>query len=105
MTDKLTPGQIQDPDVSSSELDDVIHANKDLFDKLNQLPEIEALQAIDEEDEKKAEEKAKPNPFLKALSKLPGIYTENELVRYAAWAMLLILISTSALTFIEYDMF
>ena len=59
MTDDLTPDRIQDPDVSSSELDDVIHANKDLYDKLNQLPEIEALQAIDEEEEKKTEEKEK----------------------------------------------
>ncbi len=105
MTDDLTPDRIQDPDVSSSELDDVIHANKDLYDKLNQLPEIEALQAIDEEEEKKTEEKEKPYPFADAFSKLAAIYTENELVRYAAWALLLILISTSALTMIEYDMF
>nr|MBC8467430.1 hypothetical protein [Candidatus Neomarinimicrobiota bacterium] len=51
MTDDLSPDQIQNPDVSSAELDDVIHANKNLYDKLNQLPEIEALDEFLIEDD------------------------------------------------------
>ena len=44
--------QIQEPEVSTSELDEVIGANKDLFDKLNKIPEIEALGTVlDEEDD------------------------------------------------------
>lgn len=44
--------QIQEPEVSTSELDEVIGANKDLFDKLNKIPEIEALGTVLEEDER-----------------------------------------------------
>ena len=56
MTDDHSPDHTQDSDVSSNELDGVIHANKSLFDKLNQLPEIEALSSISIEEEE-AEEK------------------------------------------------
>ena len=34
---------LQDNIISDDELDIVIGANKDLYDKLNELPEIEAL--------------------------------------------------------------
>ena len=39
------------------------------------------------------------------IDKINAFYTENELVRYASWALVLILLSTSALTVLEYDMF
>ena len=48
--------QIQEPEVSTSELDEVIGANKDLFDKLNKIPEIEALGTVLEEDEESTKE-------------------------------------------------
>jgi len=47
MNDNASSDQFQDPDVSTTELDEVIHANKELYDKLNKLPEIEALEAIE----------------------------------------------------------
>jgi len=105
MLDDLSPDQHQEPDIDSNELDEVIHANKDLFDKLNQLPEIEALEAVVEEDDLMEDAKEKQNPFKDAFQHLNSIYQDNELIRYAAWAFLLILFSTSALTFLEYDMF
>jgi len=105
MKDKLKNNQGQELDVKTSDLDTVIDANKNLYDKLNKLPEIEALEAIvlDEEIEDTSADKS--HPFLKIFNKLHGLYIENELVRYAAWSIVLILISTSALTIVEYDMF
>ncbi len=105
MSDNPSPEQFQDPDVSTTELDEVIHANKDLYDKLNKLPEIEALEAITLEDEEKKDDREKSHLFLEALNNLKDLYTENDLVRYAAWAFVLILVSTSALTVTEYEMF
>ena len=44
-------------DISEVELNNVIDANKDLYDKLNELPEIEALDSlVEEEEEKKGQE-------------------------------------------------
>ena len=40
-------------DISEVELNNVIDANKDLYDKLNELPEIEALDSLVEEEEEK----------------------------------------------------
>ena len=97
--------QIQEPEVSTSELDEVIGANKDLFDKLNKIPEIEALGTVLEEDEESAKEGDETHPLLDVVHKIKSLYTENDLVRYAAWAMVMILISTTALTILEYDMF
>ena len=105
MNDNPSPKKFQDPDVSTTELDEVIHANKDLYDKLNKLPEIEALEAITLEDEEKKDDREKSHLFLEALNNLKDLYTENDLVRYAAWAFVLILVSTSALTVTEYEMF
>jgi len=103
---KDTPlDQIQDSEVSASELDAVIDTNKELFDQLNAIPEIEALDSISIEEEKHEKEKDKPNPLIEFFNRVQVFYTENELTRYATWSLLLILISTSALTIIEYDMF
>ena len=41
-------------DISEVELNNVIDANKDLYDKLNELPEIEALDSLVEEEGKRA---------------------------------------------------
>ncbi len=83
----------------------MIHADKDLYDELNKLPEIGALEAITLEDEEKEDDREKSHLFLEALNNLKDLYTENDLVQYAAWAFVLILVSTSALTVIEYEMF
>ena len=97
--------QIQDSDVSPTELDSVIDTNKELYDQLNAIPEIEALDEISVEDEKYEKEKGTPNPLFEFIKKIQAFYTENELARYASWAFVLILLSTSALTILEYDMF
>ena len=97
--------QIQDSEVSASELDAVIDTNKELFDQLNAIPEIEAIDSISIEEDEHERERDKPNPIIELFNRVQVFYTENELIRYATWSLLLILISTSALTIIEYDMF
>jgi len=97
--------QIQDSDVSPTELDSVIDTNKELYDQLNAIPEIEALDAISVEDEKYEKEKDAPNPLFELIKRLQAFYAGNELARYASWAFVLIILSTSALTILEYDMF
>ncbi|MFL2983095.1 MAG: potassium channel family protein [Candidatus Neomarinimicrobiota bacterium] len=97
--------QIQAEDVSPNELDAVLDTNKELYDKLNTIPEIEALDAIEVEEQEKEYIEDVSRPLFNIVEKLKSLYFENELARYASWAMVLILISTSALTFLEYDMF
>ena len=97
--------QVQDSEVSASELDAVIDTNKELFDQLNAIPEIEAIDSISIEEDEHERERDKPNPIIELFNRVQVFYTENELTRYATWSLLLILISTSALTIIEYDMF
>jgi len=94
-----------DKEVTPSELDEVLDANKDLYDKLNQIPEIEAIEAISIEEDIASESEKESNPLSEFFSRVQGFYNDNELVRYASWALVLILISTTALTILEYDMF
>ena len=96
---------LQSADVKQKELDKVLEVNKKLYEKLNKLPEIEAIGMIEVGKEGPVK-KNKEDGFLKKyLNKIRSAYSENELVRYAAWSIVLIFISTSALTIIEYDMF
>ena len=105
MNKNIPLDQMQDSEVSETELDAVIDTNKELFDQLNAIPEIEALEAISIEDEKQDKEKESTSTFTELFIKVQEFYSNNELARYATWASLLILLSTSALTVLEYDMF
>ena len=97
--------KIQDQEVSNAELEKVIGSNKDLYDKLNKIPEIEALDSILLEDEDGIKNKKTPYFSLNIINKIKLFYSGNDLIRYASWAFVLILLSTSALTILEYDMF
>ena len=92
-------------EISEIQLENVIQQNQDLYEKLNAIPEIEALASDHQNDEKSEEEKRAPNVFKDITNKIKSIYIGNELIRYAIWSFLLILISTTALTIQEYDMF
>jgi len=105
MNNETPLDQIQDSEVSSQELDAVIDTNKELYDQLNAIPEIEALEAISIEEETAEKQKDAPNPLVELVERIKSFYSENELVRYASWAFVLIFISTTALTILEYDMF
>jgi len=105
MNNEVPSDQTQGSEVSSQELDAVIDTNKELYDQLNAIPEIEALEAISIEEEKAEKQKDAPNPLVELVERIKSFYSENELVRYASWAFVLIFISTTALTILEYDMF
>ena len=91
--------------ISDDELNNIIGANKDLYDKLNELPEIEALDSFIDQKESMDEIDREKGFFLDLIAKIKSFYHENELVRYASWALILIFLSTTALTFLEYEMF
>ena len=97
--------QIQDSEVSEKDIDAVIDTNKELFDQLNSIPEIKALGAISIDDEKQEKEQEGSSAVSELVVKVQEFYGNNELARYATWAFFLILLSTSALTVLEYDMF
>ncbi len=105
MNKNIPLDQIQDSEVSETDIDAVIDTNKELFDQLNSIPEIEALEAISIDDEKQEKEEESSSAFSELLIKVQEFYSNNELARYATWAFFLILLSTSALTVLEYDMF
>ena len=105
MNKNIPLDQIQDSEVSETDIDAVIDTNKELFDQLNSIPEIEALEAISIDDEKQEKEEEGSSVVSELLTKVQEFYSNNELARYATWAFFLILLSTSALTVLEYDMF
>ena len=105
MNKNIPLDQIQDSEVSETDIDAVIDTNKELFDQLNSIPEIKALEAISIDDEKQEKEEEGSSAVSELLIKVQEFYSNNELARYATWAFFLILLSTSALTVLEYDMF
>ena len=105
MNKNIPLDQMQDSEVSETDIDAVIDTNKELFDQLNSIPEIEALEAISIDDEKQEKEEEGSSAVSELLIKVQEFYSNNELARYATWAFFLILLSTSALTVLEYDMF
>ena len=105
MNKNIPLDQIQDSKVSETDIDAVIDTNKELFDQLNSIPEIKALGAISIDDEKQEKEEEGSSAVSELLIKVQEFYSNNELARYATWAFFLILLSTSALTVLEYDMF
>ena len=105
MNKNIPLDQIQDSEVSETDIDAVIDTNKELFDQLNSIPEIKALGAISIDDEKQEKEEEGSSAVSELVVKVQEFYSNNELARYATWAFFLILLSTSALTVLEYDMF
>ena len=105
MKNNILLGQSKGDEIPEIELDKVIDANKDLFDSLNKISEIETLDSIELDNEDISTQEKKSNPVLNLIENLKSFYFENDLIRYAFWALLLILISTTALVILEYDMF
>ena len=105
MNKNIPLDQIQDSEVSETDIDAVIDTNKELFDQLNSIPEIKALEAISIDDEKQEKEEEGSSAVSELVIKVQEFYSNNELARYATWAFFLILLSTSALTVLEYDSF
>ena len=105
MKNDIPLDQIQEAEIPSGKLDEVIETNKNLYDKLNSLPGIESLDKVVEEEEESSVEQEASTFFIDQFDKIRNMYEGNDLFRYASWAILLIMISTTALTIQEYDMF
>ena len=105
MSKLIQPKPETTEDLSIDKLEAAVKINKDLYDELNKLTEFEAVEPFDSDQEEslsvQEEEKAVSATFLK----LKNIYLENDLFRYAIWSILLMLVSTTILTIVEYDMF
>ena len=105
MSKLIQPKPETTEDLSIDKLEAAVKINKDLYDELNKLTEFEAVKPFDSDQEESLsvleEEKAVSATFLK----LKNIYLENDLFRYAIWSILLMLVSTTILTIVEYDMF
>ena len=51
MKPNLNNQDLESSEVKDTKLTEVLHANKNLYDKLNKIPEIEAIQSIEVEEE------------------------------------------------------
>jgi len=105
MSELNQPESSATDDLSIDKLEKVVERNKDLYDELNKLTEVEAVEAFDTGEEAavavQEEKKAVSAIFLK----IKNIYLDNDLFRYAVWSILLMLLSTTVLTIVEYDTF
>ena len=92
-------------DLSIDQLEKVVETNKDLYDELSKLTEIEAVEAFDTGEEAAAAVQEEKKAVSVAFLKIKNIYLDNDLFRYAVWSILLMLLSTTVLTIVEYDTF
>jgi voltage-gated potassium channel len=92
-------------DLSIDKLEKVVETNKDLYDELNKLTEVEAVEAFDTGEEAAAAVQDEKKAVSAAFLKIKNIYLDNDLFRYAVWSILLMLLSTTVLTIVEYDTF
>ena len=92
-------------DLSIDKLEKVVETNKDLYDELNKLTEVEAVEAFDTGEEAVAAVQEEKKAVSAAFLKIKNIYLDNDLFRYAVWSILLMLLSTTVLTIVEYDTF
>jgi len=92
-------------DLSIDKLEKVVETNKDLYDELNKLTEVEAVEAFDTGEEAAAAVQEEKKAVSAAFLKIKNIYLDNDLFRYAVWSILLMLLSTTVLTIVEYDTF
>ena len=79
MNKNIPLNQIQDSEVSETDIDAVIDTNKELFDQLNLIPEIEALEAISIDDEKQEKEEEGSSALSEFLIKVQEFYSTMNL--------------------------
>ena len=105
MSELNQPESSATDDLSIDKLEKVVETNKDLYDELNKLTEVEAVEAYDTGEEAAAAVQEEKKAVSAALLKIKNIYLDNDLFRYAVWSILLMLLSTTVLTIVEYDTF
>jgi len=105
MSELNQPESSATDDLSIDKLEKVVETNKDLYDELNKLTEVEAVEAFDTGEEAAAAVQEEKKAVSAAFLKIKNIYLDNDLFRYAVWSILLMLLSTTVLTIVEYDTF
>jgi len=105
MSELNQPESSATDDLSIDKLEKVVETNKDLYDELNKLTEVEAVEAYDTGEEAAAAVQEEKKAVSAAFLKIKNIYLDNDLFRYAVWSILLMLLSTTVLTIVEYDTF
>jgi len=105
MSELNQPESSATDDLSIDKLEKVVETNKDLYDELNKLTEVEAVKAFDTGEEAAAAVQEEKKAVSAAFLKIKNIYLDNDLFRYAVWSILLMLLSTTVLTIVEYDTF
>lgn len=105
MSELNQPESSTTDDLSIDKLEKVVETNKDLYDELNKLTEVEAVKAFDTGEEAAAAVQEEKKAVSAAFLKIKNIYLDNDLFRYAVWSILLMLLSTTVLTIVEYDTF
>jgi len=105
MSELNQPESSTTDDLSIDKLEKVVERNKDLYDELNKLTEVEAVKAFDTGEEAAAAVQEEKKAVSAAFLKIKNIYLDNDLFRYAVWSILLMLLSTTVLTIVEYDTF
>jgi voltage-gated potassium channel len=105
MSELNQPESSATDDLSIDKLEKVVERNKDLYDELNKLTEVEAVEAFDTGEEAAAAVQEEKKAVSAAFLKIKNIYLNNDLFRYAVWSILLMLLSTTVLTIVEYDTF
>ena len=105
MSELNQPESSTTDDLSIDKLEKVVERNKDLYDELNKLTEVEAVKAFDTGEEAAAAVQEEKKAVSAVFLKIKNIYLDNDLFRYAVWSILLMLLSTTVLTIVEYDTF
>ncbi len=105
MSNKPIKNSLFTDQISNDDLNIEISANKDLFDKLNKIPEIEAIGQIEEDKQESFNKKNRGSAILSSFKKLKEAYSKNDLIKYASWSIILMLLSTTSLTVVEYEQF
>ena len=91
--------------LSIDNLDAEIKTNRELYEQLNKITEIEAVNPYDSQENEISNVVQEQKFFSEYITRLKRIYNDNDLFRYALWSIVLMLFSTTILTIVEYEMF
>ena len=91
--------------LSIDNLNAEIKTNRDLYEQLNKITEIEAVNPYDSQENEISNVVQEQKFFSEYTTRLKRIYNDNDLFRYALWSIVLMLFSTTILTVVEYEMF
>ena len=92
-------------ELSIDNLDAEIKTNRELYEQLNKITEIEAVNPYDSQENEISNVVQEQKFFSEYITRLKRIYNDNDLFRYALWSIVLMLFSTTILTIVEYEMF